>query len=68
MNNIVIGKWFFPAIAMLFTGGFYAVDQTSISPVGLILIIILTFIGVSMTERLDRIIEIKETVVINNNA
>lgn len=58
--TMIINKWVFPIVATALLSLFYISDQSSISPVGLVLTTILTFIGIAITERLDKIIEQKE--------
>jgi len=58
--NMIVNRWFFPVISAGMLGAFYMANDTSISPVGLILTTVLTFIGVGVIERLDKIIEQKE--------
>lgn len=57
--NMIVNRWFFPVISAGMLGAFYIANETSISPIGLILATILTFIGVGVIERLDKIIEHK---------
>lgn len=57
---MIINRWFFPIIATVLLSVFYILDETSISPIGLTLVTILTFTGVAVTERLDRIIKNQE--------
>jgi hypothetical protein len=56
----IINKWVFPIVAAALLGLFYITDPTAITPGALILTAMLTFLGISVTERLDKIIEQKD--------
>lgn len=59
----VINKWFFPIFAVVTLTAFYIHDNTNISPSGFTLTMILTFIGIAVTERLDQMIKQNDAIV-----
>lgn len=59
--NVIVNRWIFPIVAAGSLGAFYFTNETSISPVGLVLTTILTLIGIGVIERLDTIIAQKES-------
>lgn len=61
MNKImVVNKWSFPSIAFALLGIFYLSDPSTVSNLGILLTILLSMIGLAVTERLDRIIRYHE--------
>lgn len=60
--TMMINKFIFPVVAILPMTVSYINDNTSITPVGAILIVTLSFIGFAVVERLDKIISYKELI------
>lgn len=67
MNIMIVNKWFFPVVAAVLMGYFYTVEPDSISHTSIVIVTILTFIGVSVTERLDWIIRHQAERIIKND-
>jgi len=63
--TMVVNKWYFPIFVIGSMTLFYLNDNTSITPTGAILGMVLAFIGLGITERLDKLINQNNIIVKN---